>query len=149
MSARASTPASRAPEDSPGYFGLDIPFMASIGLVPELSTTELVRTRLPYRPNLLNSRGDVHGGALMSALDFTLSAAARAHEAGTGMATIDMSTHFLAPARGAVIFEARCLRIGASLAFCEGRPATKRARCWPRPAPPSRSCAASVQWIDR
>lgn len=108
-------------DDSPDYFGLNIPFMASIGLVPEQLTTELARTRMPYRPDLLNSRGDVHGGALMSALDFTLSAAARAHEPGTGMATIDMTTHFLAPAQGTVIFEARCLRIGASLAFCDGQ----------------------------
>jgi len=95
--------------------------MASLGLVPEHLSTELARTRLPHRPDLVNSRGDVHGGALMSALDFTLSAAARAHEANTGMATIDMTTHFLAPARGTVIFEARCLRIGRSLAFCEGQ----------------------------
>lgn len=106
---------------SPDYFGLSIPFMASLGLVPEESTTERVRTRMPYRQDLLNSRGDVHGGALMSALDFTLSAAARAHEPDTGMATIDMTTHFLAPARGTVVFEARCLRLGASLAFCEGQ----------------------------
>lgn len=110
------------PVDGPAdYFGLDIPFMASIGLVPEHLSTELARTRMPHRPDLVNSRGDVHGGALMSALDFTLSAAARAHEANTGMATIDMTTHFMAPARGTVIFEARCLRIGGSLAFCEGQ----------------------------
>ncbi|WP_026067555.1 PaaI family thioesterase [Pusillimonas noertemannii] len=120
MSPRPTPPAAQAPE-SPDYFGLSIPYMASLGLVPEQSTPELARTRMPHRPDLLNSRGDVHGGALMSALDFTLSAAARAHEPGTGMATIDMTTHFLAPARGTVIFEARCLRIGASLAFCEGQ----------------------------
>ncbi len=107
--------------DSSDYFGLQIPFMASLGLIPEHLSTVLARTRLPHRPDLVNSRGDVHGGALMSALDFTLSAAARAHEANTGMATIDMTTHFLAPARGTVIFEARCLRVGGSLAFCEGQ----------------------------
>ena len=109
------------PGEKPDYFGLHIPFMASIGLVPEHLSIELARTRMPHRPDLVNSRGDVHGGALMSALDFTLSAAARAHEANTGMATIDMTTHFMAPARGTVVFEARCLRIGGSLAFCEGQ----------------------------
>ena len=121
MSPQASIPSGDAHEDAPDYFGLSIPFMASLGLVAEQLTAELARTRLPYRPDLVNSRGDVHGGALMSGLDFTLSAAARAHEPGTGMATIDMATHFLAPAQGTVIFEARCLRIGASLAFCEGQ----------------------------
>jgi len=118
------TPSTSTPSQSVGqtdYFGLNIPFMESIGLVPEHLSTELARTRMPHRPDLVNSRGDVHGGALMSGLDFTLSAAARAHEANTGMATIDMTTHFLSPARGTVIFEARCLRKGATLAFCEGR----------------------------
>ncbi|HUH88026.1 MAG TPA: PaaI family thioesterase [Pusillimonas sp.] len=121
MSPQQQTRADQPDNASPDYFGLNIPYMAFIGLVPEQLTTESARTRLPYRADLANSRGDVHGGALMSALDFTLSAAARAHEPGTGMATIDMTTHFLEPARGEVIIEARCLRIGASLAFCEGQ----------------------------
>ena len=105
------------------YFGLTIPFMELIGLVPEAFDPELTRTRLPYRQDLVNSRGDVHGGTLMSALDFTLSAAARAHEGGrdTAMATIDMTTHFIAPARSEVVFEARCLRAGRSIAFCDGK----------------------------
>ncbi|HEY9280355.1 MAG TPA: PaaI family thioesterase [Eoetvoesiella sp.] len=95
--------------------------MEFIGLVPEIFQPDLIRTRLPYREDLRNSRGDIHGGTLMSALDFTLSAAARANDPSKGMATIDMTTHFLAPARAAVIFEARCLRMGKSIAFCEGR----------------------------
>lgn len=103
------------------YFGLDIPFMAHIGLVAEVFSPELTRTRLPYRKEISNSRGDIHGGTLMGALDFTLSAAARANDPSTGMATIDMTTHFIAPARGTVVFEATCLRMGRSLAFCEGR----------------------------
>lgn len=105
---------------STDYFGLTIPFMEFIGLIPELFDPELTRTRLPYRTDNTNSRGDVHGGTLMSALDFTLSAAARAKEPTAGMATIDMTTHFLAPARDTVIFESRVLRMGKSLAFCEG-----------------------------
>lgn len=106
---------------SADYFGVDIPFMAHIGLIPETFSPELTRTRLPYRKEISNSRGEIHGGTLMGALDFTLSAAARAKDPSTGMATIDMSTHFMAPARGTVIFEAKCLRMGRSLAFCEGR----------------------------
>lgn len=113
-----SPAADRAPTD---FFGAAIPFMDHIGLIPELFSTELTRTRLPYRPEITNSRGEIHGGTLMGALDFTLSAAARAHQPGTSMATIDMSTHFLAPARGTVVFETRCLRMGRSIAFCEGR----------------------------
>lgn len=95
--------------------------MAYIGLVPEAFSPELTRTRLPYRKEISNSRGEIHGGTLMGALDFTLSAAARANDPSTGMATIGMTTHFIAPARGTVVFEAKCLRMGRSLAFCEGR----------------------------
>lgn len=104
-----------------GYFGLDIPYMDLIGLTVEHLELDLVRTRLPQSISLGNSRGDVHGGALMSALDFTLSAAGRSHDPlKVGMATIDMNTHFMEPGRGDLLIEARCLRRGKTLAFCEG-----------------------------
>ncbi|WP_238913924.1 PaaI family thioesterase [Achromobacter insolitus] len=103
------------------YFGLTIPFMHFIGLVPESIAPAYARTSLPWRKDLTNSRGDVHGGTLMSVLDFTLSAAARGSADGTeGMATIDMNTSFLSPGTGNLVIEARCLRRGASIAFCEG-----------------------------
>ncbi len=103
------------------YFGLTIPFMHFIGLVPESIAPAYARTSLPWRADLTNSRGDVHGGTLMSVLDFTLSAAARGSADGTeGMATIDMNTSFLSPGTGDLVIEARCLRRGASIAFCEG-----------------------------
>lgn len=108
-------------KESTDYFGLNIPFMQFIGLQPEDFSPQLTRTRLPWRADLTNSRGDIHGGTLMSALDLTLSAAARANDTATSMATIDMTSHFLAPARGTVVFEATCLRMGRSIAFCEGR----------------------------
>jgi uncharacterized protein (TIGR00369 family) len=108
-------------KESTDYFGLNIPFMQFIGLQPEDFSPQLTRTRLPWRADLTNSRGDIHGGTLMSALDLTLSAAARANDTSTSMATIDMTSHFLAPARGTVVFEASCLRMGKSIAFCEGR----------------------------
>ena len=82
-----------------GYFGIDVPFMFHIGLEPVSLAPGVARTRLPMRPHLANSRGHGHGGALMSALDFTLSAAARSsNPLGLGVVTIEMSTHFLASA---------------------------------------------------
>lgn len=107
--------------DPDSYFGIDVPFMRYIGLRAESLTADLARTYLPRSDKLVNSRGDVHGGTLMSVLDFTLSAAARAHDPlGLGVATIEMSTHFLAVARSDLTFEARALRRGRSIAFCEG-----------------------------
>lgn len=104
-----------------GYFGIDVPFMRHIGLEPLSLEPGLARTRLPLRPELVNSRGHGHGGAMMSALDFTLSAAARSHDPlGLGVITIEMNTHFLASAATDLLIEARVLRGGARTVFCEG-----------------------------
>ncbi|MGN5476763.1 PaaI family thioesterase [Cupriavidus basilensis] len=87
--------------------------MRYFGLQPEHIEEGYCRTRLPAHPQLVNSRGDVHGGTLMATLDFTLSGAARSHApTETGVITIDMSTHFPAAARGELTLEARCLRRG-------------------------------------
>lgn len=103
------------------YFGIDIPFMEYIGLKPLSLEDGCCRTLLPWQPVLVNSRGDVHGGTLMSALDFTLSAAARSHDPlRYGVITIDMSTHFYDAARTDLTVIARCPRRGKSIAFCEG-----------------------------
>lgn len=104
-----------------GYFGIDVPFMRHIGLEPVGLEPGCARTRLPMRPELVNSRGHGHGGAMMSALDFTLSAAARSHDPlGQGVITVEMSTHFLAAATTDLLIEARVLRGGARTVFCEG-----------------------------
>lgn len=103
------------------YFGFNVPFMRYIGLQAEQLEPGYARTRLPLKEELVNSRGDVHGGTLMSALDFTLSAAARSHDPMSyGVITIDMSTHFLDAARSDLLFEARVIRRGRRIVFCEG-----------------------------
>lgn len=120
-----SVASSPAGTDDPGratrHFGIEVPFMAHIGLEPLSLEAGVCRTRLPRHPALVNSRGDVHGGTLMSAFDFTLSVAARAHDpARYGVITIDMSTHFYEPARTDLTVVGRCTRLGKSMAFCEG-----------------------------
>jgi uncharacterized protein (TIGR00369 family) len=103
------------------FFGIDVPFMRHIGLVAEHLEHDYAKTRLPLQAELVNSRGDVHGGTLMSALDFTMSAAARSHDPlGLGVITIDMSTHFLGAARGDLVLEGRTMRRGSRIVFCEG-----------------------------
>jgi len=104
-----------------GHFGIDVPFMNHIGLQSISLDGVRCRTHLKLKCELVNSRGDIHGGALMSALDFTLSVVARAHDPlHVGAATIDMSTHFYEPARSDVDIIATCTRRGKSIAFCEG-----------------------------
>ena len=103
------------------YFGLEIPYLDFLQLEPVLCENDRAVTRLRLRNELLNSRGHIHGGALMSILDFTLSAAGRANDPlGSGMATIDMHTSCIEPATTDLTIEARCIRRGASIAFCEG-----------------------------
>lgn len=107
-------------EETP-YFGLDIPFMRYLGLQAEHIEEGYARARLPMNSHLVNSRADVHGGTMMSVLDFIMSAAARGHAPlDLGVATIEMSTHFMDVARGELVFEARTLKRGRSTAFCEG-----------------------------
>src|ERR1043166_5008130 len=98
-----TTPVAANPEAAQ-FFGVDIPFMEHIGLRADAIEPGYAKTLLALQPTLLNSRGDIHGGTIMSALDFTLSAAARSHDHhGIGAATIEMSTHFLKPARSDLI----------------------------------------------
>jgi len=118
--ATTAAPAAASRSSAP-HFGLDIPFMHELGLIPVSMDAERVVARLPYDRRLTNSRGDFHGGALMGALDFILSVAARLHDPmNVGVITIEMSTHFVASARSDVTVESRLIRRGARIAFCEG-----------------------------
>jgi uncharacterized protein (TIGR00369 family) len=103
------------------YFGLDIPYLKFLGVEPVLCEDDRAVTRLKIREDLLNSRRAIHGGALMSLLDFTLSAAGRSVDPlGLGMATIDITVSCFEPAVTDLTIQARCLRRGSSIAFCEG-----------------------------
>ena len=104
------------------YFGLTIPYMQYLGVIPISCEHDRAVTRLPIREDLLNSRSHIHGGALMSVLDFTMSAAGRAHDLlGFGLATIDMNTSFIEPAVTDITIHTHCFRRGTTICFCEGQ----------------------------
>ncbi len=110
-----------AKPDGVSYFGFEIPYLELLGVEPVSCENDRALTRLRKVNKLVNSRGNVHGGVLMSLLDFTLSAAGRSHNpTGVGMATIDMTTTFIEPAATDLVCEAHCFRRGSSIAFCEG-----------------------------
>jgi uncharacterized protein (TIGR00369 family) len=102
------------------YFGLEIPYLKFLGVEPVLCEDDRAVTRLKIREDLLNSRRAIHGGALMSLLDFTLSADRSIDPLGLGMATIDITVSCFEPAVTDLTIQARCLRRGSSIAFCEG-----------------------------
>ena len=110
-----------ATADQVSYFGYHIPYLEHLGVKPVACENDTAVTQLPIKPHLVNSRGHVHGGALMSVLDFTLSAAGRAHDlTGISMATIDMSTSFMSPGASDLTITATCTHRGGSICFCEG-----------------------------
>lgn len=107
--------------DQISFFGYHIPYLEHLGVEPQTCEDDSAVVKLPIRPHLLNSRGHVHGGAIMSVLDFTLSAAGRAHDpTGVSMATIDMSTSFMTPGTTDLTITATCVHRGRSICFCEG-----------------------------
>jgi uncharacterized protein (TIGR00369 family) len=111
---------SRDDAETPLFFGIRIPLAAALGMRSEHIEPDRVRARLPYRQDLTNSAGAVHGGAMMALLDCLLAAASRSVDPlGLRAVTIDLTTHFVASTRGEVLGEARCLRRGA-LAFAQG-----------------------------
>jgi uncharacterized protein (TIGR00369 family) len=70
---------------------------------------------------LLNSWDAAHGGVVMSLADVALAVAARTMDASAkGAVTVAMSLTFIGAGQDRLVAEARCLRYGASLAFCEG-----------------------------
>lgn len=96
------------------------PYYEYLGVELDAERTVAV---LPSRPVLTNSRGAIHGGALASLLDAALAQCIRgAAPPGTGVATIDMSVHFLRPATGpSVTARGEVLRIGRSVAYAEAK----------------------------
>jgi hypothetical protein len=59
------------------YFGNHIPFLAHIGVRPGKMSPDQVSAKLDFSASLANGGGYMHGGSLMSALDFAMSAVAR------------------------------------------------------------------------
>ena len=109
----------------PGNLPVSIPFIESLGAhLQEMADGRAVATLTP-RPEHMNSWAVVHGGVLMTMLDFVMAMAGRsartdlAGENG-GNLTVEMKTTFIRPAKGELTVKAQCLHAGRSLSFCEG-----------------------------
>jgi uncharacterized protein (TIGR00369 family) len=103
------------------FFGLTIPFLDFIGVVPEFAENGKSRLSLDLRPEHLNSFQVGHGGLSMTLLDFAMAAAARSvHADPKGMVTVDMTVSFLRPSTGKLIIEGKLLKAGKNINYCEG-----------------------------
>ena len=102
------------------YFGLNIPFLDHLGVVPEYAQDGKSRISLDLKPEFTNSFAVAHGGLIMTLLDFAMAAAARsAANHPLGVITIDMTTSFLRPSIGKIVVEGTVLKAGKTLNYCE------------------------------
>src|SRR5271169_2575563 len=84
-------------------------------LRPELTELELDRAvlKLPYREELTNGSGTVHGGILATLADTAVAFALSTNFDGKmGFATADLTIHFLRRARGDIRATARIIKKG-------------------------------------
>ena len=113
----ASPSSTAQPRD---YFGLTVPFLDFIGVIPEYAQAGKARIRVDLRPELQNSFQVAHGGLTMTLLDFAMAAAAKSmHPLALGMITIDMTVSFMRPSTGILVVEGKLLKAGKSVNYCE------------------------------
>ena len=121
----APPPVAASPE---GDLPVVIPFIQSMGTqLLEMAGGHAVATLAP-RPEHMNSWSVVHGGVMMTLLDFVMAMAARsarpelaALPAGAGgHLTVEMKTTFIRPGKGTLTITGQCVHAGRSLSFCEG-----------------------------
>lgn len=112
----------------PGNLPLAIPFIESLGTqLIEMADGRALATMTP-RAEHMNSWSVVHGGVLMSLLDFVMAMAGRcayddrsvAGANAGGNLTVELKTSFVRPAQGVLTIKAHCIHAGRSLNFCEG-----------------------------
>ncbi len=99
-----------------------------VGLVLEEVRTDYSRLRLPYRPELRQPAGVVHGGAIATLVDVcVVPALAGIYDEVPVLLTIDMQIRFLGAARDTdLIGEGWVTRRGRSVAFCQAEIRSER-----------------------
>ena len=101
--------------------GISIPFAEHLQVEVLEVSAQRGLVALSERPELRNSTGTLHGGVLMTLLDYVMSMALRGHHGLIApVITIDMSVSFMKSSSGRVLAEGRVLQAGRSTSFCEG-----------------------------
>jgi uncharacterized protein (TIGR00369 family) len=100
-------------------------FPVLLGLAVEEVRADYCRMRLPFRPEILQAAGLVHGGAIAALLDAVMVPAVGAVlERGASYATVDMHVQFIRAIRSGddaedAIAEGWVSRRGRRTVFCE------------------------------
>ena len=103
------------------FFGLPMAMARAMALRGERIGHDMAQVRMGFQRDQANSRGEVHGGSIATLLDCTLAAAVRSHDpAAYGVATIDLTLHFVTAGSGDLVATAHCERRGRSISFARG-----------------------------
>ena len=103
------------------FFGLPMAMARAMALRGERIGHDMAQVRMGFQRDQANSRGEVHGGSIATLLDCTLAAAVRSHDpAAYGVATIDLTLHYVSAGSGDLIAIAHCERRGRSISFARG-----------------------------
>ena len=96
-------------------------FPSLLGMVVEEVRVDYCRMALPYRPELEQPAGLVHGGAIASLLDsVVVPAVGAAYGPDARFSTVDMHVQFIsAVMQQGIIAEGWVIRRGRSVVFCE------------------------------
>lgn len=99
------------------------PYYRLLGVKTEsVDASGAATLRLDSRPDLENSRGDIHGGVVASLLDAAMGVAVRAAlTQGEGATTVSLTVNYLEPGRGSLIARGRVVRSGRTLASTEAK----------------------------
>ena len=107
-------------------FGLPMPMARVMAFCGERIGDDTAQIRMAFQADHANSRGEVHGGSIATLLDCVLASACRAHDPEAyGVATIDLSLHYVSAGTGDLIATARCERRGRSISFARGEVRTQ------------------------
>ena len=101
-----------------------------VGLLLEEVRTDYARMRLPYRPELEQPAGVVHGGAIATLIDtVAVPAVGQAYEPGWMYMTVSMNIRYLGAVTGEdAIAEGWIEQRGRSLVFCQAEVRTASGR---------------------
>jgi len=111
-----------------GFLGWDEVFFPSfVGLTVEELRQDYARLRLPYRPELRQPAGVVHGGAIATLIDtVVVPAVGSAYDRPRALFTVTMTVDYLGPlAQQDGIAEGWVVRRGSSMVFCQAEVRTE------------------------
>lgn len=105
------------------------PFQEHLGIVTVEAGDGRTLLRMPFRPELGNRKGDVHGGVLATLVDLAISQAIRSGRTDiAGLSTINMTINYLDTASGDLLARGRATKVGGSVGFGEASVETSDGR---------------------